>query len=244
MLRLFPTKPIKLLQGLLIAIILPLIGLASPLPSNADYIYNVSANTTAISGETGSFDLQLNPGGIGTLPVTATLTNFSTDGTGLSLNTTDGDVTGTLSPGPLIIKNTYALNDLLENITFGSSISLTLALSGSGITSLNPNLPGTSFGLSLYDANFNPQLTTDPSGTVVTINLNPNGSTSVQTFPSNNSGGAPVGSATPVATPEPSSFVLLSIGLVIMGACAGVKMFPPFLAYLSFFGKRPSGRSA
>src|SRR5208282_842911 len=126
-------------------------------------IYQVSADTTAIQGVTGSFDVQFNPGGVGTLSAAATITNFLTNGTALGLNTTDGNVSGMLIPGPLTINNTQALNDLLENITFGTTLSFTLTLSGPAVSSPNPNLPGTSFGLSLYDANFNPLLTTDPA---------------------------------------------------------------------------------
>ena len=189
--------------------------LSFPTQGRGGLVFQVSANTTTIEGLTGSFDMQFNGGGIGMLPATATITNFSTDGTGLSLNTTDGDVSGTLLPGPLVINNTMVLNDVLENITFGTSISFTLTLSGPGVTSPDPNLPGSGFGLSLYDANFNPLLTTDPAGTVVTMNLNPDGSTGVETFPSDNSGGTPVGSAVPQATavPEPSTGFLIMTAL-------------------------------
>jgi hypothetical protein len=207
----------------LVVMVLSLIGVLFPNEAHAQFTIDISANTTAIDGVTGSFDLQLNPGGLGTLPVTATITNFSTNGTGLSLNTTDGDVSGTLIPGPLTINNTLALNDLLENITFGTSLSFTVTLSGTGVTSPNPNLPGTSFALSLYDSNFNSLLTTDPAGTVVTANLNPDGSTSIQTFSSDNSGGASIVTATPeeiVATPAPSSIVLSVMGLGSMGLFA------------------------
>lgn len=209
------------LRPSLTVMILSLIVL-SPSAARAGFVVTISANTTAINGLNGSFDLQLNPGGLGSLPVTATITNFLTDGTGLSLNTTDGNVSGTLIPGPLTINNTLAFNDLLENITFGSQLSFTLTLSGPGVTSPNLNDPGTSFGLSLYDVNFNPLLTTDPAGTVVTANLNPNGSTSIQTFSSDSSGGASVVTATtgPVATPAPSSLVLVILGVLSLGGYA------------------------
>jgi hypothetical protein len=203
---------------LALVILSGLVALAAPPTAAADFVYLVSANTTAIAGESGSFDLQLNPGGIGTLPVTATITNFAIDGTGLSLSTTDGNVTGTLSPGPLTINNTQALNDLLENVTFGSSISFTLTLSGPGVSTPDANLPGTSFGLTLYDLNFDPLLTTDPGGTVITINVNPDGSTGVETFPSDDSGGAPVGSAIlqTLAVPGPGSLMLLTTAFVAL----------------------------
>lgn len=191
--------------------------------ASAGVVYNVSANTSAIEGTIGTFDLEFNPGGVASLAATATVTDFVTDGTGLSLNATDGDVTGTLSPGPLAINNTFGLNDLLENITFGTNIAFTVALSGTGVTAPDSSLPGSSFGLSFYDSSFNPLLTTDPAGTVVTVNLNSDGSTSPVTFLSNYSGGAPIGSAvlqTPAAVPEPSSLVLLASGLLGIGVYA------------------------
>jgi hypothetical protein len=138
----------------------------------------------------------------------------------LSLNTTDGAVTGSLLPGPLAINNTAALNDLLENITFGDTLSFTLTLSGPAVTFPDSALPGSSFALSLYDANFNPLLTTDPAGTLVTVDLNPDGSTSAFNFPSDTSGGAPAGDAVLQSStvPEPASFLLLACGVVCLGA--------------------------
>lgn len=192
--------------------------------AKADIIYDVSANTMAIQGTTGLFDLEFNPGGVGTLAATATIAAFTTNGTGLTLNATDGDVSGTLSPGPLTISNTFGLNDLLENITFGTNMTFTVALSGPGVTTPDSGLPGSSFGLSFYDGSFNPLLTTDPAGTVVTVNLNPDGSISPVTFPSDNSGGVAVGGAVPqapAAVPEPTSIVLFVSGLC--GFCVYVR---------------------
>jgi len=201
--------------------VLILLGLA-PLPARAGLIFEIAANTTAIQGVSGSFDLEYNPGGVGTLAATATITNFLTDGTGLSLNTTDGDVSGSLLPGPLTINNTFALNDFLENITFGTNIDFTVTLSGPGVSSPDSTLPGSSFGFTLYDSSFNSLLTIDPAGTVVTINLNPDGSTTVSTFPSDESGGAPAGDASQqlVVVPEPSSVIIFSIGLFGIAAYA------------------------
>jgi hypothetical protein len=54
-------------------------------------------------------------------------------------------------------------------------------------------------------------LTTDPNGSVLTINLNANGTTFALTFPQSPTNNTPAASATPTtsAAPEPSSIVLL-----------------------------------
>ena len=187
-------------------------------PADGGLIYDVSVGTAAIQGTPVFVDLQYNPGGVGTLASSATITSFATDATGMSLNTTDGDVGGSLLPGPLTINNTFALNDLLENATFGTSLQFVLTLSGPGVSSPDTTSPGSSFGLSLFDSNFNPLLTVDPAATVLTINLNSDGSTIADTFPSDNSGSAPVAEAVIGASsgvPEPTTALLL-----ISGACA------------------------
>jgi len=193
--------------------------MAWPPDACAGILYDVSVDTTAIQGITGTFDLQFNPGGVGTLAAAATITDFGTDATGLSLNTTDGDVSGLLSPGPLTLNNTFGLNDLLENITFGTTMSFTVDLSGPGVTAPNTAAPGSSFGLTLYDGGFNTLLTTDPAGTVVTVSLNPDGSTTPVTFPATVGGNPAAQTALePTGTvPEPSSLGLLAVGLVGMG---------------------------
>ena len=206
----------------LFRIIAVFLGFALPYSAQGNVIYQISADTTVIRGTTGYLDLQFNPGGAGTLASTATISRFHTDATGLSLSTTDGDVSGTLVPGPLAINNTSALNDVMENITFGANIAFTLTLSGPEVTSPNPSLPESSFGLSFYDSNFDSLLTTDAAGTVVTINVNSDGSTSPEMFSSDGAGGAPVGNAVvqSSAVPEPSTIVLLAIavfGLVAHG---------------------------
>jgi hypothetical protein len=106
---------------------------------------------------------------------------------------------------------------LLENITFGTTLSFTLTLSGQGVTSPNPSLPGSAFSLTLYDNMFNALLTTDPAGTVVTVNVNPNGSSSVETFPISNSVTMDAGSAV-LPVPEPISAVLVALGAAGIGA--------------------------
>jgi hypothetical protein len=184
-------------------------------------VFSVSVDTSAIVGQQGFLDLQFNPGGAGALPTTATVTNFTTDATLLaSLNGTtagtDGDATGTL-PGTLTINNTFILNDVFQPVTYGSVVDFTVTLSGQGVDQPNPALPGSAFALTLYASDFaTPLLTTDPSGSVATINLNPNGSTTALTFPAT-PGGSAAATVTP-ATPPPSVPEPSTLSLALLGS--------------------------
>ena len=72
---------------------------------------------------------------------------------------------------------------------------------------------GSSFALSLYDADGRtPLLTTDPNGSVLTVNLNVSGTTSVLTFPQSSTNSTPAASVSSV--PEPSSLVLFGLGVL------------------------------
>ena len=158
----------------------------------------MTIDTSSIAGEQGFIDIQFNPGNAPVLPATATVSNFTTDATLLgSLNGTpagfdgDGDPIGML-PGDLTIDNSsdsstdvpvYALNDNYQPVTFGTTISFDVAFSGEAVTSPNSADNGSSFGVTLYASDFaTPLLTTDPNGTVETINLNADGSTTVENF--------------------------------------------------------------
>jgi hypothetical protein len=224
------TERCKRLFRLILYSISAAVGFGLAPSAKADFL--VTVDTSSISGTQGFIDLEFNPGIAPFLAAAATVTNFSTDATFLSsLNgtsaTTDGDVTQTwtntspINPStPLIINNTNVLNDLYAPVTYGSTISFDVAFSGPAITSPNSNDNGSSFGFVLYDGNFNPLLTTDLNGTVATINLNPDGSTTTQTFQDSN--GNIDASIQPLsagpAAPAPPAWFLLSIGAIGMWA--------------------------
>lgn len=184
--------------------------------------YSVSVNTSSINGVAGSFDLEFNPGGLGSLPATATVTNFTTDATLFPPPGTDGAVTGTLQPGPLTIDNTAALNDLYESATFGTTISFDVTLSGQALNNPNPADPGSLFALLLSDNNGNSLLTTDTTygGSVLVVNVNADGTTTPLTFPQSSTDSTPAASVVPEvsSTPEPSSLALMSFGMVTLAA--------------------------
>jgi len=182
--------------------------------------YQVSVNTAAISGQNGNLDVQFNPGGRSAESATATVTNFQTVGGILASSVIlTGDATGSL-PGTLTLDNGTAYNDVFQGFTYGNSFSFLLTLSGQALDSPGGTF-GSSFALSLYDAaGVTPLLTTDPNGSVLTVNLNASGTTLAETFPQSPTNSTPVAVATPAsAVPEPSTMVLLvsslPVGLIV-----------------------------
>ena len=178
--------------------------------------YQVSVNTSVLSGQSGNLDFQFNPGSSSAESATATVTNFETIGGILSQPAMlTGDATGSL-PGTLTLDNGTAYNDVFQGFTFGNSLGFLLTLSGQAIDSPGGTF-GSSFALSLYDAaGITPLLTTDPNGSVLTVNLNASGTTSVLTFPQSPTNDTPVAGASPVsAVPEPLSIVLLISALPV-----------------------------
>jgi hypothetical protein len=194
-------------------------------PARADLLFQVQVDTTAIMQTSGYFDLEFNPASVGATAATATITNFATDGTLVSdpNNTTDGDVSGSLAT-TLTINNTYQLNDLLQAIIYGTTISFNLDINGPATTTPDPNNLGSAFALSLYDSNFNPLLTTDPNGSVATILLNPDTTTTIETFPASaGSGPAATVQFLGNAVPEPSSIAIGGMALAMLACHEAVR---------------------
>ncbi len=202
-----------------VAVTLLLLGVLGPESAHADLSFSLSVDTSSLSTQSGYLDFQFNPGDSSAEAATATVTLFQTMGGILAQPASlTGDATGSL-PGTLTLDNGTVYNDVFQGFTFGSSIGFDLTLSGPAIASPGGNT-GTAFAVSLYAADgFTPLLTTDPNGSVATIDLNPNGTAAVYTFaqsPTDNTSVATVTAATGVtAVPEPSTLtvVLLSSSL-------------------------------
>jgi len=187
-----------------------LLAVFRPGSASADFTYQVTVDTSSLSGQTGNLDFQLNPGDSSAEAVTAVITNFQSSGGILaSSNALTGDALGLL-PGSLTLDNGTSFNDIFQGFTFGTSLSYDVTLSGSALSSPGGTV-GSSFAFSLYDGSgTTPLLTTDPNGSVATINVNADGTTSVQTFAQSQGDNTPIASATPVSSvPAPPSLVLL-----------------------------------
>lgn len=207
-----------------IALAWSMLGFLGSGPAHADLRFQVSADTSSLSGQSGFLDFQFNPGDSTALAATATVTNFTSVGGILAPSAilTD-DATGSL-PGTLTLDNGTIYNDAFQGFTFGSGVSFTVTLSGPAIS--NPSgTVGSAFAFSLYAADgVTSLLTTDPNGSVVTINLDPNGTASTYTFPQSPTDNTPVGNVTQAGTtvvPEPSTATIICKRTALPGGGAG-----------------------
>jgi hypothetical protein len=192
--------------------------LATVVPSaNAD-TYDITVDTSSISGDAGSLDFNFNPGPLVTQEADLQILSFASDGTLAGSPELTGDVAGTL-PSTLTFDNLSGFNDYFEDFTFGSTLSFEVSLYGPALSSPDGvSTSGSAFAFSMFSdsAGTIPALTTDTTdgfATVVDVNLD--GTTTLTSYiPS--SGPSSV-------TPEPSSFLLLGTGLLGFGALAGRK---------------------
>lgn len=218
------------------------LGLILVAPAFGDTVsYTVMLNTSSVSGTTGYIDVALDPGSLGALGVTATISRF-TGGT-LSTNTTmtgtttgtnlyyiDGDVSTSPASSPILLSNSNTLtlvndksnNELTQALTFGSSSFFVLTLSGPGVSiaGLASGTSGTTFVLDfLNDAQSAYLLSSDPTGNTTSlwatdvISISNTGAVTTVENPGP-SGGAPIGILTPV--PEPESMLMLATGMLLM----------------------------
>jgi hypothetical protein len=167
--------------------------------------------------QSGFLDFQFNPGDSSAEAATASVTLFQTVGGILAQPASlTGDAAGSL-PGALTLNNGTAFNDAFQGFTFGDNFGFILTLSGRAIESPG-GTTGSAFALSLYAADgITPLLTTDPNGSVATIDLNANGTATVFTFAQSPTDDTPAATVTPAsAVPEPSTLVLVLFAV----ACA------------------------
>ena len=197
-----------------------ILGVCACIPATAATIYHATVDTSSQSGQYGYIDLQFNPSVLSTEAAIATIFTFVTDGAvnpADPLNGTVGDVTGTL-PLWVALTNTDTTNEYTQGMQFGGSVSFFLSFSGPAIDAPDSR-GGGSFVLDFLDSNGNFLFTSDPSGstafnwTTGYINVNPDGSTTVNT-PPGPANGPSVAAFT--LLPEPSTALLVMSALLLL----------------------------
>jgi hypothetical protein len=177
--------------------------------------YDVTVDTSSISGTVGSLDFNFNPGPFVTQAASLQILNFSSDGT-LAGNCSCGigDVSGQL-PATLTFDNGTGFNDYFDGFTFRSTLSFEVSLYGPAISSPDGvSTSGSTFAFSMFSdaAGTIPVLSFEPSyGFAFVVDVNLDGTTTglnYSVFP---------GLFTVVSTPEPGGLLLLGMGLAFVG---------------------------
>ncbi len=180
----------------------------------ADIVYEFNVDTSTISGTSGSFDFQFNPGPLVTQAASLQILDFAADGTLGGSPILTGDVAGAL-PGTLTFDIGGAFNDYFEGFTFGTSLLFDVRLYGPAVNSPDgTSTSGSTFAFSMFSdaAGTVPVLTTDTvNGFAGTLDLNIGGAVST----SSPSPQTQISSVT--AVPEPSSSGLLGTVILLGG---------------------------
>jgi hypothetical protein len=185
---------------------------AATVPTLPDQIFQLRVDTSSLAGTSGSIDFQLNPGPNTYQSATVTVSGFQ--GASSTSQGKTGGATGGPLPNVLTINNTQVLNEDLESIVFGNSMSLKLDFSGVAVNTPGSSNPqsGSVFTLGLFSdaAATMPVLTYDPEGAIFREIINPGGQFITQ-----------VTSPQASLVPEPSCAALVSLagfGLIALRA--------------------------
>lgn len=183
-------------------------GLAAASPIT----YDVTVNTSSITGTVGSLDFNFNPGPLVTQAASLQILGFSSNGTLAGGQSIIGDVSGGL-PATLTFDNGTAFNDYFKGFTFGSTLSFKVSLYGSALTAPDGvSTSGSTFAFSMFSdaSGTNPVLTTDTTnGFGFTVDVNLDGSTNVTNFSTQ--------TTVQSASPEPSTLFSVAAGLLVLG---------------------------
>jgi len=190
---------------LLIASFLCFTSIASAAPIT----YDVTVDSSSISGTAGSFDFNFNPGPLVTQSASLQILNFTSNGALAGNPSLTGDVAGAL-PGTLTFNNGAAFNDYFEGFTYGSTLSFQVSLFGPALSSPDGvSTSGSTFAFSMFSdpAGTIPALTTDTiDGFAFTVDVNLDGTTTVTNFSAQTT-------VVPVAVPEPGTLPLMAGGI-------------------------------
>ena len=169
----------------------------------------VTVNTAAIAGTAAQLAFDFIDGGPPSNSVA--ISNFATDGT-VGTSAATGDVSGSL-PGTFTLSDAAFFNELLTNITLGTTLSFTFDATANapGVSSVPDSfsffLVDPASGLSLFP-------TTDPTGADALLQLDiVGGAGNLTPFTAPNGEATITVGAEPTAVPEPATLVLFLTGL-------------------------------
>lgn len=182
--------------------------------------YDVTVNTSSITGTMGSLDFNFNPGPLVTQAASVQILNFASDGA-LAGNCPcgTGDVSGQL-PAALTFVNDTGFNDYFDSFTYGTTISFAVSLFGPALSSPDGvSTSGSTFAFSLFsDAGGTmPVLTSDTTdGFAFTMDVNLDGSTTVTNFSPQTGVTQMTGAPGPSGVPEPGPLALMATALACL----------------------------
>ncbi len=178
----------------------------------APITYDVTVDSSSISGTAGSVDFNFNPGPLVTQAASLQILDFTSDGALVGSPTLTGDVAGAL-PATLTFDNGTGFYDYFEGFTFGSTLSFQVSLYGPALSSPDGvSTSGSTFAFSMFSdaAGTIPALTADTTdGFAFTVDVNLDGTTNVTNF----SAQTTVVPTTTPAVPEPGTLPLMAVAI-------------------------------
>jgi hypothetical protein len=186
--------------------------------------YDVTVDTSFISGTAGSLDFNFNPGPSATQSASLQVLNFTSNGALAGVPSLTGDVNGSL-PATLTFDNGTAFNDYFEEFTYGTKISFALSLYGPALSAPDGvSTSGSVFAFSMFSdaAGTIPVLTSDTTdGFAFTVDVNLDGTTTVTNY----SAQTTVLKATASPVPEPCTMLFFGSGLAGLIGLRGKRIF-------------------
>jgi hypothetical protein len=182
--------------------------------------YDVTVNTSSITGTMGSLDFNFNPGPFMTQAADLQILGFTSDGTlAGACPCITGDVTGQL-PATLTFVNDTPFNDYFDDFTYGTTISFEVSIYGPALSSPDGvSTSGSTLAFSMFSdpAGMTPVLTSDTiDGFAFTVNVNLDGSTTVTNYSAQTSVTPMTGPPGPSGVPEPGTLALSATALVCL----------------------------
>ncbi len=189
-----------------------ILGCGAVAVTGAPITYTPFVNTASLAGTTGSLDFNFNPGPLVSQSAFVQILSFSSGGAVAGSPVLTGDASGSL-PGTVTLGNETAFNDYFQQFTYGATLTFNLSLYGPALSAPDGvSSSGSTFAFSMFSdaAGTIPALTTDVAdGFAYLVNVNLDGSTTATSYLANS-----------VAAPEPTTWALIVIALLMVAAPA------------------------